>query len=164
MSFRYPRRFSECWQMSADFPGTLSQQDAVREAYELEFGTNKHLLFKRLDRGINALGRSYLIFGFYPDDMFNFDQLAVAGRTGINMRAGFAIGAIPDMALHELGHVVDKLRITNADRYWFLTAAGIDPNLNTWNHNVQEMFADAVRDCIKGMSWQSLWPILLGDE
>jgi hypothetical protein len=162
VSFVSPRRFSECWQISADFPGTITQQMAVREAYALVHGTNKHRLFQRLDHAINATGRSFLIFGFPPDDMFNFDQLAVASRAGINIREGFATSAIPNMALHELGHVVDKLLITNTDRYWFMTAAGIDPNTNTWNHNVQEMFADAVRDCIKGTSWQSLWAILLG--
>lgn len=161
MSFVYPRRFSECWQISADYPGTIAQQMAVRDTFHLEYDTEKHRLFKRLDRSINATGRSFLIFGFLPSDMFAFDQLAIAGFTGISLRDTIALSAIPDMALHELGHVVDKHFLTNASRLWFMEQARIDTNLNTWNRNVQETWADAVRDCIKGMAWPQLWAMLL---
>lgn len=157
-------RFSECWQFAFDYPGTTPRQQAVKQAFSLVYGTNKHRLFQALDRSINGVyDRSYLVFGFLPDDLWSPNMLAVAGVTGINMRASMALSAIPDLALHELGHVVDKHLMTSTKRLEFMFMAGIDPNTNTWNFNVQEMFADAVRDCIKGTGWQTLWALLLED-
>lgn len=163
MAFIYPRRFSEAWQMLSDYPGTLEQQALVRSTFALTYGTKKHKLFQALDKSINSVYlRSYMTFGFLPDDLWPPNLLAVAGATGINMRASIAESVIPNLALHELGHVVDKHLMTAAKRLWFMQEAGIDPNTNTWNQNVQETFADAVRDCIQNTGWQNLWPILLG--
>lgn len=161
MPFVQPRRFSECFQALVDYPGTMEQQTAVREAFHLEYGNAKHQAFQRLDRSINTVyKRSYLTFGFLPDDMWPADMLAVAGVTGINMRAGIAPETVGDLALHELGHVFDKHLLTAATRFEFMLIAGIDPEVNTWNRNVQETFADAGREWCKG-GWQWLTPILL---
>lgn len=130
-------------------------------AYHLIHGTDQWRYMKRLDHAINALGRSYLTFGFLPADMFAPNQLAVAGRTGINMSDLYAPEAIGPQAVHELFHVGDKLLMTAAQRLEFMVMARIDPNLNTWNHNVQEMFADAGRDWYQG-GWPALTPIMLG--
>lgn len=155
-------RFSEAWQFLTEYPGTVEQQTAVRDAFHLEYGTDKHQVFKRLDRSINTIyQRSFLTFGFLPDDMWSPNMLAVAGVTGINMRAGIVPEAVGDLALHELSHVYDKHYMTATTRLDFMMLAGIDPNLNTWNHNVQEMFADAGRDWFKG-GWQALTSIMLG--
>lgn len=154
-------RFSECWQFSADYPGTPEQRDMVRFAYRLVWGTKKWRLFKRLDRAINDIGRHTLIFGFLDPDMFALGQTAIAGRTGINIRWDYSVAFLYMQALHELGHVVDRLLLTDEQRLEFMRMAGIDPAQNSWNHNVQETFADAVRDCIHGLSWQQLWPLLL---
>jgi hypothetical protein len=156
-------RWSECWQFLADYPGTPGQQQAVLDAFRLEYGTEKHRLFQRLDRSINQVyKRSYLTFGFVPQEWFAPNQIAVAGPTGINLSDLYAPEAVGDQALHELGHVVDMHFLTAATRLQFMALAGIDPNLNTWNRNVQETFADAGRDWCKG-GWKSLTPILLPD-
>lgn len=161
MTFILPRRFSECWQALTDYPGTIEQQQAVRDAFSLEHGTPKHQAFKRLDRSINQVyKRSYLTFGFLPADMFAPNQLAVAGRTGINMSDAYNPSAVGGQALHELGHVFDLHFLTAAQKLDFMMLAGIDPNLNTWNFNVQETWADACRDWCKGMR-PELTPLLL---
>lgn len=154
-------RFSECWQFLSDYPGTEAQQEEVIEAFWLVHGSHQHRYMKRLDLAINAIERSYLTFGFLPADMFGPNQLAVAGRTGINMVDAMAPSAIADLAVHELHHVGDKLLMTAAQRLEFMVMAGIDPNINTWNHNVQETFADAGRDWYRGTGWEQLTPILL---
>lgn len=158
-------RFSECWQFLSDYPGSEEQQEAVLSAFHLEHGTDQWRYMKRLDHAINALGRSYLTFGFLPQDMFPPNMLAVAGRTGINMVDLMAPSAVGDLALHELSHVGDKLLLTSADRLKFMGMAGIDPNLNTWNFNVQETYADAGRDwwLSGGLVWRQLTPILTGE-
>lgn len=118
-------------------------------------------MFQRLDRSINQVYlRSFLTFGFLPDDMWPPNMLAVAGITGINMRAGIVPEAVGNLALHELGHVCDKHFLTSASRLQFMVLEGIDPEINTWNQNVQETWADAGRDWFKGMR-PELTPLLL---
>lgn len=129
--------------MSADWPGTLDQQAAVRKTLSVDFGDNRHKFMKRLDTTTNLIwDRSFLIVGFLPDDMFPPDWLAVAGVSGVSMRAGFALSAIGRMLEHEVGHVADKHLLTQEMRYIYMQQKGIDPNLNIWNWNVQEMWAD----------------------
>lgn len=156
------RRFSECWQFLSDYPGTEEQRDAVIEAFRLEYGTPRHRAFQRLDRSINSIyKRSYLTFGFVPAEWFGPNQIAVAGPTGINLSEGFAPEAIADQADHEIGHCFDSHFLTSATRLEFMVMAGIDPNLNTWNHNVKETWADACRDWQRGTGWNQLTGIIL---
>lgn len=157
-------RFSECFQFDAEWPGTPQQQLVIVKTYELEYGTDHWRLFKRLDKSINEVWhRSYMAIGFPPDDMFGTNQLAISGITGTNYRQSFAVSALKSQAEHELFHLADKHLLTWADRLWFINQLAIDPNLNTWNQNVQETFADAGRDWWNGRAWQSLTPILLPD-
>lgn len=157
-------RFSECFQFDAEWPGTPQQQLVIVKTYELEYGSDHWKLFKRLDKSINEVWhRSYMAIGFPPDDMFGVNQIAVAGITGINFRQSFAVSALKSQAEHELFHLVDKHLLAWKDRLWFMMQAGIDANLNTWNHNVQEVFADAGRDWWNGRAWQSLTPLFVGD-
>lgn len=157
-------RFSECWQFDAEWPGTPQQQLVIVKAFELEYGSDHWKLFKRLDRSINQVyKRSYMTIGFLPDDMFDVNRSVIAGITGINFRQSYAVSALKSQVEHELFHVVDKHLLTWANRLWFINQLQIDPNLNTWNHNVQETWADAGRDWWNGQGWASLTPILAGD-
>lgn len=156
-------RFSECFQFDAEWPGTPQQQLVIVKTFELEYGSDHWKMFKRLDRSINQVyKRSYMAIGFPPDDMFDH-RLAIAGVTGINFRASYSPSALGSAAEHELFHLADKHLLTWADRLWFINELKIDPNLNTWNQNVQETFADAGRDWWNGRAWKSLTPILAGD-
>lgn len=147
--------------MSAEWPGTLEQQQTVRDALALEFGSDQWKLTKRLDQAVNADGRHYLSISFPPDDMWPPGYLAIAGATGISMRAGLALSAIPNIVLHESGHCVDQLLLTQEDRTWFMhQISGPDLGQNNWT-NYSETFADAVRDWWLGISWPSLTPILV---
>jgi hypothetical protein len=162
MAFLQPRRFSEIWQADAEWPGTLEQQQIIRDTFKLEFGSDRHMLMKRLDQSANHVyQRSYLTVGFWPDDLWPPNLSAVAGVTGINFRASYASSVLADQADHELFHVADKHLMTPLKRLQFMELAGIDPNSNSWNQNVQETFADAGRDWWQGKGWKSLTPILL---
>jgi hypothetical protein len=155
-------RFSEVFQFDAEWPGNPAQQLAIVKTFELEYGSDRWKLVKRLDKSTNEVWqRHYLAIGFPPDEMFGWNQLAVAGVTGINFRQSYNASALPMAADHELGHVVDKHLLLWKDRLWFMAQAGIDANLNTWNQNVQETWADAFRDWWRGQSWKSLDPILI---
>lgn len=163
MHFILPRRFSEVFQISQDYPGTLAQQQAVRDALALEYGTPMHRLVKRLDQSTNSVWkRSYLVISFMPQDMFGDpNRIAIAGVSGVSLSENLAPSALRDIVRHEVMHIVDKQLLTPADRLWFMQQAGIDPNINTWNHNVQEMWAEAGRAWLDGTGWQELTGILL---
>ena len=162
MHFILPRRFAEVFQISQDYPGTLPQQQTVRDALTFVFGSREHQLLKRLDTSTNTVWkRSYLVVSFMPEDMFGPNQLALAGVSGISFRDTFAVSALYDQTRHEYMHIVDKQLLTPANRLWFMEQAGIDPNINTWNHNVQETWAEAGRDWLDGRGWESLTGILL---
>lgn len=150
--------------MSAEHPGTLDQQRAVREALALTHGTYQWRVIKRLDASLNEIyQRSYSVIEFLPDDLWPPDLLAIAGVTGINFRASYNVGVVGRQVQHEVGHQIDKHLLTAADRFWFMLEANIDPSINTWNHNVQEVWADAFADWFRGTGWPSLTPILLPD-
>lgn len=166
LRFVQPRRFSECWQMSSDFPGTVEQQQTVRDAYQLEYGTRKHQLFQLLDRSLNQVyGRSYAVVAFLPPAAFPPWTLAQAWDTGINISDEVAAGSgLVNLALHEFGHVVDGHLMTQDKKLWYMhEVTGPDLGTNDWRTYV-EPFADSVRDCINGIGWQELWPILLPEE
>lgn len=162
--FVYPRRFAECWQMSADFPGTIEQQQTVRDAFQPEFGSDLHRLLKLLDHSLNhTYQRSYAVFAFLPQKAFGPWELAKAFDTGINMSDEMVPETIPNLALHELGHVVDGHLMTQDRKLWYMhKVTGPDLGTNDWRAYV-EPFADSVRDCINGTGWSELWPILLPD-
>jgi len=160
-----PRRFSEVWQMDAEWPGTYDQQWAVREAFSLVYDTDQWRVMKRLDKSANQIYlRKYLTVGFWPDEMWGPNHSAIAGIAGINFRASYnPIPLIPQIR-HELAHVYDQHNlITWAGRLAFMQALNIDLEQNTWNHNVQETFADAFRDWWSsgGSLYPALTPILL---
>lgn len=154
-------RFSECWQFDAEWPGTIEQQRVVINTFHLDYATERHRLMKRLDKSANEVyKRSYLVVGFPPDDYWPPNLIAVAGVTGINFRAGFSHFALAAQANHELFHVIDKHLLTPALRLQFMAIEKIDPNINTWNFNVQETWADAGREWWQG-NRPDLTPILL---
>lgn len=162
MHFLLPRRFAEVFQISQDYPGTLAQQQVVRDALNFVYGSDEHKLLKRLDRSTNTVWkRSYLVVGFMPGDMFAPNQIAIAGVSGISFRDDFSLSALYDQTRHEYMHIVDKQLLTPANRLWFMEQAGIDPNVNTWNHNVQETWAEAGRAWLDHTGWQALTGILL---
>lgn len=160
--FILPRRFTECWQFLTEYPGTINQQDAVRAAYEVSYASQNHRFMKRLDQNINTIyQRSFFTFGFVPTEWFSGDQVAIAGRVGINLSENISPAVAGDIALHELFHVADMQFLTAATKLQFMVLQGIDPNINTWNHNVQETWADAGRDWWRGHR-SDLTPLLLG--
>jgi len=164
VTFLQPRRFAECWQADAEWPGTIEQQQTVRDAFALVYGKKFWAVMKRLDYSANQVyQRHYLTVGFPPDDMFGMNQSAIAGVSGINFRASYAVGAIIQQARHELGHVVDKHLLSQTQRVWFMhQITGPDLGNNRWTWNYQETFADAFRDWVNsdGGKWESLTPIL----
>jgi hypothetical protein len=165
--FLYPRRFSECFQMSDDWPGSHEQQRIVRKTLTLEYGSDHWQMIKRVDHSINAIYlRHAVIIGFPPDDMFEQHRSAHAGISGINFRASYHPTALPGQLIHELFHVVDLHLMTWADRYWFARQLrpGREDNEIDWRRDYQEMFADAGADWWHsgGEHWPGLTSILCG--
>lgn len=155
-------RFAEVWQADAEWPGTPVQQLAVEKTWHLEYDTDRWRLMKLLDKSTNEVyRRSYLVVGFPPDEMFPPNLIAVAGVTGINFRQSFAASALSAQANHELGHVADKHLLTPVKRLQYMQMMGIDPNANTWNQNVQEIFADSFREWWRGRDWPEFRALLL---
>lgn len=152
-------RFSECWQLSRDWPGTTSQRQYAREALELVYNSPRHKLMQRLDRDINAKGRSYITIGFLP-----MDRLDVSGAGGINLSTHLQDPIIiRTWVSHGLGHVIDQRdMITPTDKAVFKMRisghAGGD-----WNKEYQETFADQFRDWFisDGVDYRWLTPMLL---
>lgn len=153
--FVNPRRFSEIWQMSEDWPGTLGQQVAVREALHVEFGSNQHKLLQKVDREVNRRGRSYLPIAFaeVPPGWLGF-----AGATGIVLSELLVPAGIGGVVQHEFGHVYDQLFFEQEDRDWFIAQMSTEDR--DWRH-FSETFADAFRDWWRGVGWQQMTNRLL---
>lgn len=160
-TFLYPRRFAEVWQMSEDWPGTLSQQDSVRRALAFPHGSDGHKLLKRLDRHVNDAGRSYLPIGFMDTE----PRLAIAGAAGINLSENLKDPAIIAYWVHhEIFHVIDERDMITWDfRYWFMDQIS-GHHKGSWSHEYKETFADAGRDWLTGQRWFLLGPRLLSDQ
>lgn len=156
MSFLYPRRFSEMWQIAQDWPGTLDQQRAVRDALAVEFGSPQHRVLQKMDRDINLRSRHYLPIGF-NDLPPGF--LAHAGATGIVLSKLLHPNYLADIVRHETGHVYEQLDLlTQTDKFWYMEQ--VSPTDRDWRH-FTEAFADSFRDWWKGVGWDSLTAILL---
>lgn len=147
--------------MSEDWPGTLAQQVAVREAFKVEFGSPQHKLLQKVDRRVNAGARHYLPIAF----AYTGGQLAFAGASGIVLSELLTPAAAGWVVQHEFGHTYEQLDlVTQDDRTWFMgqmSATDLD-----WRHH-SETFADAFRDWWRGVGWVQMTSRLLrgvGDE
>lgn len=153
-----PRRWMECWQMAEDWPGTHSQQTAVKAALEkFEFATPQHRLMQRIDRHVNAAGRSYL-----PIGILDMEQLELAGAGGINLSRHLQDPIIiRNYLYHGIGHVVDERdMITPEDRNAFKTAISGHDRGN-WPREYRETFCDHIRDWLLAGHTAIDWPITL---
>ena len=163
MNFLQPRRFAELWQMSEDWPGTLEQQQAVRDALTPIFGTNVHRLAQKMDRWINRPGseRHFLPIAFV--DIAPYLGLGFATGILLSHHLLTAPGIIAGIVRHETGHVYDQLGLlTQEDKFWFMDLVSGHHDGN-WRQEYQETWADAFRDwwASDGHAWPELTPILL---
>lgn len=155
--FIQPRRFSEIFQMAEDWPGTLGQQVAVREALAVEFGSNQHKLLQKVDRWINRpqWGQTHIPIAFVDLD-------GILGRgfaNGILLSQLLKPAYIDNVVLHEFGHTYERLDLlTDEDRLWFM--AELSWGEPDWRLH-WEAFADAFRDVWLGVGWTQLWSRLL---
>lgn len=145
------RRFAEVFQF--DYSGSVEQRSAVEDALTPEYGSNHHRLLQRLDRQVNASGRSYLSVGFRT----GMQIPGLASPAGMTLSAVMGYSGCYEVARHEFGHIVDFRLITDADREWFRLEMGRDTWPGAW-----EAFAEAVREWLAG-GWKALTPILLPD-
>jgi hypothetical protein len=142
--------------MSFDNPGTIEQQQAVRNVMAVEFGSPQHQWLKRLDKFLNAeRGRSYLPIAFVDTDPW----LGRAGTTGINLSWRLVPEGIRWVLPHECGHVHDQCFLDQLTKDWFMLK--VSGQSGNWATEYQETFADAFRDWWLGTGWQELTPILL---
>ena len=155
-------RFMEVWQFSVDWPGTPSQQQSVREGLAFPFHSNGHRLMQRLDRHVNAAGRSYLPIGF-----LEMDRLGLSGAGGINLSHHLQDPIIiRAVVCHEVIHVIDQRdMITPEDRNLFMDWISGN-HRGHWLNEYQETFADAGRDWLLSSyaspgQWRQLTAILL---
>lgn len=151
------------WQASEDWPGSLNQQQAVRDALIPTFGSKFHRLTQRMDRWINRPGYSR---HFVPIAFVELPFLAQAFASGILLSTYLTDPTvIRNIVRHEAGHVYDQLDLlTQADKLWFMDQISGHHNGN-WRDEYQETWADAFRDWINtdGEQWAKLTPILLGE-
>lgn len=144
--------------MSEDWPGTLPQQQAVRDAFKVEHGTVQHQLLQKIDREINLNQRHYLPIAFVTLPTVPQVQLGRGFATGILLSTELVPAGIPGIVQHEFGHVYDQIFLDQADKDWFM--GQISTEDRDWRH-YSETFADAVKDWWRGVSWSSLTPLLL---
>lgn len=158
MTFIQPRRFGEMWQMAEDFPGTLGQQQAVRNALTPVYGTPFHQVTQKMDRWINAAvpSRSYLPVAF--QDLGEW-FLGRGGYFGISLSFHLNDATIiENQALHEMGHVYDQLGLlSQEDKWWFMDKISGNHN-GSWPHEYQETWAEAFR--MWASSDAQVWPDL----
>lgn len=153
--FVNPRRFSECFQASEDWPGTLGQQVAVREALHVEFGTNQHKLLQKVDKRINERERHYLPIAF----TYTGGLLAFAGASGIVLSELLTPQSAGWIVPHEFAHSYEQLDLlTQDDKTWFMAQMSAEDR--DWTHHT-ETFADAFRDWWRGVGWQNMTNRLL---
>ena len=155
--YLYPRRFSHVFQMDDTLHGTLVQQQALRDAFAVSFGTKQNALLTEFDRFYNRkYQRSAVILEVKP---FDSAHLALAGTVSIAFSDKLVPVGIKAQAVHEFGHVLDNTDfITPEDRERFMSLMGVITD--NWNE-VREAWGDAVRDWWNGTAWQSLDQILL---
>lgn len=146
--------------MSEDWPGSLEQQSAVREALKVEFGSPQHKLLQKVDREVNRRGQHYL-----PVAFVDLPWLGRGFATGILLRDILNPVALGGILQHEFGHTYEQLDLlTQDDKTWFM--GEMSTSDRDWTH-FAETFADAFRDWFRGISWQTLTPRLIrgvGDE
>lgn len=146
-------RFAEVFQVDREHPGTDLQRQALYDTLTADYGSPHHHLLQRLDRAVNATGRSYLNIGFHHGML----HPGLSSRAGFNLSAAMGRPGIMEVARHELGHLCDFWLITDQDREWFCKEMHRDSWPGAW-----ESFAEAVREWLSG-GWQALTPILLPD-
>lgn len=146
-----PRRFAEVFQVSYLFRGSTLQQEAVRASLTPVFGTNHHKLLQRLDRAVNASGRSYLTVEFHS----GMQSPGTASVSGFSLSAAMGWAGVWEVARHEFGHVVDFWLLTDTQREWFMDEMGRESWPGAW-----ESWAEAVREWLDG-GWSALTPVLL---
>lgn len=150
-----PRRFSEVFQMSEDWPGTIGQQAAVREALAVEFKSDQHKLLQKVDRAVNERERHYLPIAFAHTG----GMLAFAGASGIVLSELLTPQAAGWIVQHEFGHTYEQLDLlTQDDKTWFMSQ--MSDTDRDWRHH-SETFADAFRDWWRGVGWGVLTNRLL---
>lgn len=164
MTFVQPRRFGACHQVSADFPGTVEQQQALQAAIHPQiFGSNFHRTSNRFAQVYKAtMGRSYVTWEFRPyEDGSNY--LAIAGMVSVSMNDALHPSSLLFVARHELGHLWDKHLLTEAHRELFKDQVG-RTGRTTWNKSYQEIWAEHCREWVDsdGATWPELTPLLLG--
>lgn len=137
-----PRRFALCHQVSADFPGTVEQQLALRKALHAEFGS---LFAKLIHRFAVAFklkyrpDRSYVVWEFRDIEGY----AALAGAVSVTLDADITPPYINDTVRHEFGHLVDKHLLIPEDRMWFMETHPT-PTATDWAHGYKEPWADHV--------------------
>lgn len=156
---RIPPRFGEVWQHSADWGGSAGQKAAVRDALIPEFGSAFHRLAVKLDRAVNARGRSYLSVGFAPMN----GGLGLAGAGGFILSDLLTVPSIiAAYGRHEAGHCVDQLDlITPEGRHAFMLSKGADGSGN-WNREFMETWADDFRDWVADPGSRPMVSSMLG--
>lgn len=159
--FVNPRRFSEVFQASEDWPGTLGQQVAVREALHVEHGSNQHKWLQKLDREVNRRnpvgsgGLTFLPVAFADTGPY----LAFAGATGVVMSYRLTVEAAGWIVPHEVAHCYEQLDLlTQDDKTWFMSQ--MSDTDRDWTHHT-ETFADAFRDWWRGVGWNVMTNRLL---
>lgn len=145
--------------MGADAPGSLEQQQVVRDVLKVEYGSRQHRWLKRLDQDVNASSRHYITI-----DFVSIPYLGLAFANGILLSELLVKDGIEWVLPHEVGHVHDQRFLTQDDKNWFMerlrSPEQLPPFDTDWRHH-QEMFADAFRDWWLGTGWDSLTPLLL---
>lgn len=145
------RRFAEVMQFDYIHRGSDLQREAVIEALTPIYGTPHHRLLQRLDRAVNAAGRSYLTVGFRS----GMTAPGQASPAGFNLSAAMGWAGCFEVARHEFGHLVDFWLLTDDNRNWFMAEMGRATWPGAW-----ESWATAVAEWLGG-GWQALTPILL---
>lgn len=156
-------RFGELWQISRDYPGILSQREAIRATLHPVYNTNRHRLAKRLDRHINRQTppRSYL-----PIGILDLGQLlGHGGNHGIFLSHWLKDPIIVrNQIAHELGHVITQTDLLTQTDKWTYQELISGHHNGSWPHEYEETFCDSVRDwwISDGQDVPALTPILIG--
>jgi hypothetical protein len=161
-----PRRHAACHQASADFPGTLDQQRALRAAIHPQvFGSKFHQASNRFAQVYKAtMGRSYVTWEFRPYAEIS-GYLAIAGMVSVSMNDALHPSSLLFVARHELGHLWDNHLLTEETRETFKDQVG-RTGRTTWNKSYKEIWAEHCREWMDsdGATWPELTAMLLLGE
>lgn len=149
------RRFARLYQIDPAHPGTAIQRQAMVDAFTYDVGSRYDALNLRLAKAVKKV-RPYILIGFRSDML----HPAIAGPAGINFNDKIDVSGIKWFAPHEMGHLIEHYLLSVEDKEWFMAQVGG----GNWGMQIQETFADAIREWKNGTGWQTLTPILLPED